>query len=143
MGSEKRQAINLPRVTYTHPEVAHTGKTRAELDAQGILFDTYSKQFTKGDRALCDSVEGYMNVYCKKGSDTVLGATFVGGPAGDMISIISVGMKQGLGLSKLGECIYPYPTYAEGIRNMADAYNKTKLTGTSKSFLRTLLSVKR
>jgi len=84
-----------------------------------------------------------MNIYCKKGTDTVLGATFVGGPAGDMISVVSVGMKNGLGLAKLGECIYPYPTYAEGIRNMADAFNKTKLTGTTKSFLRTLMGIKR
>jgi len=143
LGSEKRQTVNIPRVTYTHPEVAHTGKTRAELDQAKIPFDTYNKQFAKGDRALCDSVEGYMNIYCKKGTDTVLGATFVGGPAGDMISIVSVGIKNGLGLAKLGECIYPYPTYAEGIRNMADAFNKTKLTGTTKSFLRTLMGIKR
>lgn len=34
----------------------------------------------------------------------------------------------GIGLSTIGRTIHPYPTQAEAIRKLADAYNKTRLT---------------
>ena len=67
----------------------------------------------------------------------------VGGPAGDMINVISVGMQNKIGLSAVGKCIYPYPTYAEIIRNLADAYNKTRLTSVAKNLIRGLLYMKK
>jgi hypothetical protein len=47
-------------------------------------------------------------------------------------------MHNNIGLSKLGESIYPYPTYAEAFRAMADAYNRTKLKPTVKSIMRSI-----
>ena len=37
-------------------------------------------------------------------------------------------MTAGLGLSAVGKTIHPYPTQAEAIRKLADAYNRTRLT---------------
>ena len=59
-------------------------------------------------------------MHVKKDQDTVLGATAVGGPAGELISIITAGMTNELGLSKIGQGVYPYPTWAEGIKHLAD-----------------------
>ena len=61
-----------------------------------------------------------MKIHTKEGSDEILGATLVGGPAGDMISQITTAMFNGLGLAKLGACVYPYPTYAESFRHLHD-----------------------
>ena len=52
---------------------------------KGIQFDTYEHNFDHNDRALCDSVKGLYKIHCKKGTDEILGATLVGGPAGDLI----------------------------------------------------------
>lgn len=65
-----------------------------------------------------------MKIHTKKGSDEIIGATLVGGSAGDMISHITTAMFNGIGLSQLGRCVYPYPTYAESFRHLADQYNK-------------------
>lgn len=74
------------------------------------------KKYDKLDRAVCESKKGFIKIHTVKGSDKILGATVVGGPAGEIISIITNGMFNGLGLAKIGKGVYPYPTYAEGIR---------------------------
>jgi len=76
-----------------------------------------------------------MKIHTKQGSDEILGATLVGGPAGDMISQITTAMYNGLGLSAMGACVYPYPTYAESFRHLADQYNRKRLVPLSEELL--------
>jgi hypothetical protein len=47
-----------------------------------------------------------------------------------MISELSLAITNGLGLSAIGRTIHPYPTQAEAIRKLADAWNRTRLTPT-------------
>lgn len=83
-----------------------------------------------------------MKIHTKKGTDTILGATIVGGPAGDMICQLTNAIHHNQSLTKVGESIYPYPTYAEGIRHMADRYRGTTLTPAVRSAVRGLMSFK-
>jgi len=66
----------------------------------------------------------------------------VGGPAGDLISIITVAMYNKIGLRKLGMCVYPYPTYAEIIKQMGDAFGRTLLTPKTKNALKKIISIR-
>ena len=59
-------------------------------------------------------------IHCKKGTDEIIGATLVGGPAGDLIVNVTNSMYNKIGLKNMGACVHPYPTYAEAFRNMAD-----------------------
>jgi len=67
----------------------------------------------------------------------------VGGPAGDLISSITNAMHTKTGLSKLGESVYPYPTYSEALRHMADEYTKSKVTPGIRSMVRRFLRFRR
>ena len=49
-----------------------------------------------------------------------MGATIVGGPAGDMISIVTTGMKNKLKLDALGAGVFPYPSYGDIIKALSD-----------------------
>lgn len=60
--------------------------------------------------------KGFVKIFVKEGSDTILGATIVGYNAGDLISEISVAMKNNIGLNSISDSIHPYPTYAEAIK---------------------------
>jgi pyruvate/2-oxoglutarate dehydrogenase complex dihydrolipoamide dehydrogenase (E3) component len=81
------------------------------------------------DRAVLDGEsEGFARVHLRKGSDTILGATLVARHAGEMINEFSLAINAGLGISAIGKTIHPYPTQAEAIRKLADAYNRTRLT---------------
>ena len=86
----------------------------------GIQFDTYTKFYERLDRAHCEGEKGMMKILTRKGTDQILGATVVGGPAGEIIMTLASGVHNGLGLSKIGECVYHYPSWAEGIKHLAD-----------------------
>lgn len=73
----------------------------------------------------------------------MLGATSVGGPAGELISLICAGMTNGLGLQKIGQGVYPYPTWAEGIKHLADQYTRTTVGGYTKNMISTINSLRK
>ena len=62
------------------------------------------------------------------GSDRIVGATIVAAHAGEMISEVTLAMTANLGLRRFSDVIHPYPTQAEAIRKLGDAYNRTRLT---------------
>jgi hypothetical protein len=45
-----------------------------------------------------------------------------------MLSEITLAIVGNLGLKTLANVIHPYPTQAEAIKQVADAYNRTRLT---------------
>jgi pyruvate/2-oxoglutarate dehydrogenase complex dihydrolipoamide dehydrogenase (E3) component len=129
LGRQKSTALVIPWCTYTDPEVAHVGMYEEEAQAKGIAVTTLTVPLSEVDRALLDGeTEGFARVHLKKGTDTILGATIVARHAGEMISEISLAMTAGLGLSAVGKTIHPYPTQAEAVKKLADAWNRTRLT---------------
>ena len=108
-----------------------------QAEEQGIAIDTWEVDMADVDRAIAEGDEqGFLKVHCKKGTDTILGATIVARHAGEMISEITTAMEAGMGLGKFSGVIHPYPTQAEVIRKAADAYNRTKLTPTLSNILK-------
>jgi pyruvate/2-oxoglutarate dehydrogenase complex dihydrolipoamide dehydrogenase (E3) component len=129
MGRQKSSALVVPWCTYTDPEVAHVGMYEQEARDRGIGVTTLTVLLGDVDRAVLDGEpEGFARVHLKRGSDTILGATIVARHAGEMISEITLAMTSGLGLSAIGRTIHPYPTQAEALKKLADAYNRTRLT---------------
>lgn len=115
-----KSSIVLPKCTYTDPEVASVGVNEKEMKAQNIEFDAYVKFFDRCDRATCESKKGIYKVWCRKGTDEIVGATLVGGPAGDLICQITQAITLKIGMQDLGKCIYPYPSFAESFGHMSN-----------------------
>jgi hypothetical protein len=68
----------------------------------------------------------------------VLGAGppgLVAAHAGNLISELTLAMGGGLGLRKIAAAIHPYPTQAEAIKKIGDAYNQARLTPFVKGLL--------
>lgn len=139
-GKKKASDLIIPWATYTSPEIAHVGMYPRDAKEAGVEIDTYVQQLEHVDRAILDgNDEGFVKVHTRKGTDKIVGATIVAENAGDMISEITVAMKNGIGLSGIGSTIHPYPTQAEAIRKLGDQYNKTKLTPMSAKVLKFLM----
>jgi pyruvate/2-oxoglutarate dehydrogenase complex dihydrolipoamide dehydrogenase (E3) component len=137
MGRQKTSALTVPWCTYTDPEIAHVGMYEADARGKGIEVDTLTVPLSDIDRAVLDGeTEGFARVHLRKGTDRILGATIVARHAGEMINEFSLAITNGLGLSAIGKTIHPYPTQAEVIKRLADAYNRTRLT----PFVKNLLS---
>jgi pyruvate/2-oxoglutarate dehydrogenase complex dihydrolipoamide dehydrogenase (E3) component len=128
-GRAKLSQLVMPWVTYTDPEVAHTGLYEADARQAGHDVATITEHFSDVDRAILDGEdEGFARVHydCKTGR--ILGGTIVARHAGEMISELTLAITQGLKMSALANTIHPYPTQAEVLRKIGDAYNRTRLT---------------
>ena len=139
-GKKKASDLIVPWATYTSPEIAHVGMYEKDAQTAGIEIDTYVQHFEDVDRAILEgTTEGFVKVHVRRGTDKIVGATIVAEHAGDMISEITVAMKNKVGLAGIGSTIHPYPTQAEAIRKLGDQFNKTKLTSLSKRVLGILM----
>lgn len=135
-GHKKLSALTMPWCTYTDPEIAHVGMYEKDAEDKGIQIDTFIKPFSEVDRALTEGHEqGFVKVHVKKGTDKIVGATIVGKNAGDQISEITLAIVNKIGLGKIASVIHPYPTEAEAIKQLGDAYNRIRLTPQIKKML--------
>jgi len=128
-GRKKASDLVIPWCTYTSPEVAHVGIYPRDAEKEGVDLETFEVPMASVDRAILDGEdEGFLRIFTKKGTDTILGATAVASHAGDLIGEISLAMTNGLGMGKIAATIHPYPTQAEVIKKAGDAWSRTRLT---------------
>ena len=136
LGRATTRSLVVPWCTYTEPEVAHVGMYEADARAKGIDVETFTQAFDEVDRAVLDGEEdGFARIHLRKGTDRILGATIVGGNAGNMISEVTVAMKAGAGLGTIGGAIHPYPTQAEALRKVANQLRRARFSAGQKRLL--------
>lgn len=136
MGRQKASSLTIPWCTYTDPEIAHVGMYERDVREKGIEVTTLTVLLSDIDRAVLDGeAAGFARVHLRKGTDSILGATIIARHAGEMINEFTLAITSGLGISAIGRTIHPYPTQAEVIKRLADAYNRTRLTPFVKSLL--------
>ncbi len=129
MGRQKTSSLVIPWCTYTDPEIAHVGLSARQARKQGLAVTTLTVPLSAVDRAVLDGeTEGFARVHLRKGTDQILGATLVARHAGEMINEVTLAITNRLGLAAIGRTIHPYPTQAEILKRLADAYNRTRLT---------------
>ena len=137
LGRKRNDALVIPWVTYTSPEVAHVGLYEAQAREQRLEVETLDVPLAEIDRTRLDGEEeGFLRLHMAKGKDRILGATLVAENAGDMISEITLAMTVGVGLSTLSGVIHPYPTRAEVIKRAADTWRRGKLTPAVQTVMR-------
>ncbi|MDK1032735.1 MAG: FAD-dependent oxidoreductase, partial [Planctomycetia bacterium] len=143
-GRKKVGDLVIPWCTYTDPEIAHVGMYEKDAAEKGIAVETFMVPLSEVDRAICDGEEeGFVKVHVKKGTDKILGATIIARHAGEMISEITVAIVGNVGLRTISGIIHPYPTQAEAIKRVGDAYNRTRLTPFVKGLFERWLAWKR
>lgn len=136
--SSRVDLANVPRVVYTDPEVAQLGFSPEEAERRGGT--TYRYDFADLDRAITDgATAGFTRVTADR-KGRILGATIVGRGAGELIMPIVLARSRGLTLPDISGTIFPYPTMVEGVKRVADAYQRTRLEGPAGRLLRQIVS---
>ena len=126
----------VPWATFTDPEVARVGADEASLRAAGQPFSPQVFPFADADRAVTDgATRGFVKVLADR-RGKILGATIVGGQAGELIHEFALAMRQGATLADLSGLIHAYPTLSLANRRASDAYMKGKLDGPGGRILR-------
>jgi len=137
LGYASTKSLIIPWCTFTEPEIAHVGLYAADAKEKGIEVDTFTFHLNEVDRAILDGEEdGFARVHLQKGTDKIVGATVVATHAGDLISELTLAMQAGVGLGSIGKTIHPYPTQAEVIKRVANAWRKESFTEGKKNILR-------
>ncbi len=134
----------IPWCTYTDPEIAHVGYYEKDAKAAGYDVATITESLNHVDRAILDGEdEGFARVHYDKKTGRILGGTLVARHAGEMINELTLAMvaKQSVGV--LSSTIHSYPTQAEVLRKIGDAYMRTKLTPTVKKVFEKWLAWRR
>jgi pyruvate/2-oxoglutarate dehydrogenase complex dihydrolipoamide dehydrogenase (E3) component len=143
-GRSKASRLVVPWCTYTDPAIAHVGLYEHEARRRGLDVETFCHPLGEADRARTDGLtRGLVKVHIRRGKGTILGATIVARGAGDMINELTLAITAGKGLGDLAEVIHPYPTRAEIIKHVADAYQRSRLTPRMKSLLQRLMAWRR
>ncbi len=108
------QALTIPSVAYTDPEVAWMGLTENEAKAQGIEYEKAVFPWAASGRSLSiGRKEGATKLICEKDSKRILGAGMVGANAGELIAEAVLALEMGADAEDIGLTIHPHPTLSE------------------------------
>jgi pyruvate/2-oxoglutarate dehydrogenase complex dihydrolipoamide dehydrogenase (E3) component len=123
----------IPWCTYTDPEIAHIGYYEKEARAAGFDVATITQQLKEVDRAVLDGEDdGFGRVHYDRKTGRILGGTIVARHASEMLGELTLAITAKQKLGVLSSTIHTYPTQAEVLRKIGDAYMRTKLTPTVK-----------
>jgi len=116
----------LPRVTYTHPELAQAGLTETEARAAGLAVSVLRWPLAGNDRAVteCDTA-GLVKLVVARGR--VVGAGILAPGAGEMITAWTLAITSRVPVSRLAGLIVPYPTRSEAAKRAAGSLFVAKL----------------
>jgi dihydrolipoamide dehydrogenase len=107
-------ALTIPSVAYTDPEVAWMGLTENDAKADGIAYEKGVFPWAASGRSLSIArSEGLTKVLVDPESRRILGAGIVGPNAGELIASAVVALEMGADAEDVGLSIHPHPTLSE------------------------------
>ncbi|WP_287495887.1 dihydrolipoyl dehydrogenase [Pandoraea sp. CB10b_02] len=116
-------AIQIPSVAYTDPEVAWAGKTEDQLKAEGVKYGKAVFPWAASGRAIANGRdEGFTKVLFDEQTHRILGGAIVGTHAGDLIGELCLAVEMGADAVDIGKTIHPHPTLAESVGMAAEIY---------------------
>jgi pyruvate/2-oxoglutarate dehydrogenase complex dihydrolipoamide dehydrogenase (E3) component len=143
-GRRKVTDLVIPWCTYTDPEIANVGYYEKDARAAGFDVATLTEPLNHVDRAVLDGEdEGFARVHYDAKTGRILGGTIVARHAGEMVGELTLAMTARQKIGVLSSTIHPYPTQAEALRKIGDAYMRTKLTPRVKRIFAAWLAWKR
>ncbi len=119
-------ALTIPSVAYTDPEVAWTGLSEDEAKKQGIEYEKASFPWAASGRSLgMGRNEGLTKVIFEKESGRIIGAGVVGPHAGDLIAEATLAIEMGADAQDISLTIHPHPTLSETFNFAAEMVEGT------------------
>ncbi|QGU94307.1 dihydrolipoyl dehydrogenase [Clostridium bovifaecis] len=106
----------VPSAIFTHPEIATVGLTEKDVKSKGMDVEVGKFPYAANGKALTMGDErGFIKVIKDKASNKVVGAGIVGINSADLISPLTLAIRNGLTTKQIVETIFAHPTTAEVI----------------------------
>jgi pyruvate/2-oxoglutarate dehydrogenase complex dihydrolipoamide dehydrogenase (E3) component len=137
--SRKAEVSVLPRVTFTDPEIAAVGvATTVEHPKLRVL----QRSNREVDRAITESKQAGTTKIVVDKRGKIVGGLMVGPRAGESLAEITMAIRQGLTTRNLASTVHPYPTYGDGLWNIAIADVRKQLATPQMKFALRILKSK-
>lgn len=128
LGGNPRPAdyTTIPRATFTDPEVGSVGLTEAEARSAGHQVTVTVKDVPATFRGWVSAspVSGMIKLVADENEDRLLGATFVGPMATEVLGFLSLAVQEKTPLGNLVNMIYAFPTFYGGIGEALGSYGR-------------------
>lgn len=107
-------AMTIPSVAYTDPEVAWMGLTETQAAEQGVEVEKGVFPWAASGRSLgLGRDEGVTKVLFDKETHRIVGAAMVGPNAGELIAEAVLALEMGADMEDIGLSVHPHPTLSE------------------------------
>jgi dihydrolipoamide dehydrogenase len=107
-------ALTVPSVAYTDPEVAWMGLTETDAKQRGVAYEKASFPWAASGRALAmGRDDGLTKLLYDPATKRILGAGIVGTNAGELIAETVLALEMGADMEDIGLTIHPHPTLSE------------------------------
>jgi len=111
---------NMPRCTFTHPEVASVGLTEAQAREQGYEVKTGKFPFQPNGKALgLDDNIGFVKIVAENKYNELLGVHMVGPHVTELVAGVTGMIGLETTLEELAHTVHPHPTLSEVIMEAA------------------------
>ncbi len=119
-------ALTIPSVAYTDPEIDWMGLTETSAKANGTPYEKGVFPWAASGRSLSNGrSEGLTKVLYDPESKRVLGAGIVGTNAGELIAEAVLALEMGADLEDLALTVHPHPTLSETLNFAAEVAEGT------------------
>ena len=119
-------ARSIPAVIFTNPEIAWTGLTETEAQANGINYKKAEFPWGASGKAIATGQSiGKTKLLFNPDNGKLLGASIVGAHAGDIISEAALAIEMGADAEDVGLTVHPHPTLSETFANAAEVFSGT------------------
>ncbi|PPC91772.1 MAG: dihydrolipoyl dehydrogenase [Methylobacter sp.] len=119
-------ALTIPSVAYTDPEVAWMGLTENQAKQQGIEYNKASFPWAASGRSLSTGrKEGVTKLITDKTTGRILGAGIVGSHAGELIAETVLALEMGADAEDIGLTIHAHPSLSETVAFAAEMISGT------------------
>ncbi len=115
-------AVAIPAVVFTDPELAWCGITEAQAKAENREVKVVRFPWAASGRAQSlGRTEGLTKLICDAKTDRILGVGIVGAGAGELISEGVIAVETAAVARELADSIHPHPTLSETLMEAAEA----------------------
>lgn len=119
-------ALTIPSVAYTDPEVAWMGLTETDAKENGTPYEKGVFPWAASGRALSmDRSEGLTKVLYDPETHRILGCGIVGVNAGELIAEAVLALEMGADIQDLALTVHPHPTLSESVNFAAEVAEGT------------------
>ncbi len=113
-------AVTIPAVIFTDPEIATAGLQEHEAEKKGRKIKVGKYNFGALGRAVAMAeTDGFTKIVADAVTDEVLGFSIVGPEASDLISEGALALEMGAFLPDIALTVHPHPTLGESVMEAA------------------------